>query len=77
MGGIPEVVKETVTGLLVRPRDETGIASAVLSLAADPGQRERMGKAAREHAHQFSLARMVEKIESLYEDLIREKRLDA
>jgi glycosyltransferase involved in cell wall biosynthesis len=77
VGGIPEVVKETVTGLLVRPRDETGIASAVLSLAADRAQRERIGKSAREHVQQFSLARMVEKIESLYEDLIREKRLDA
>jgi len=77
VGGIPEVVKETVTGLLVRPRDETGIASAVLSLAADRAQRERMGKAARDHAQQFGLARMVEKIEALYEELIREKRLDA
>ena len=77
VGGIPEVVKETVTGLLVRPRDETGIASAALSLAADATQRERMGKAARDHAQQFSLARMVEKIEALYEELIREKRLDA
>lgn len=77
VGGIPEVVNETVTGLLVRPRDETGIASAVLSLAADRAQRERMGEAARDHVQQFSLARMVGKIEALYEDLIREKRLDA
>ncbi|MCC6795081.1 MAG: glycosyltransferase family 4 protein [Candidatus Hydrogenedentes bacterium] len=77
VGGIPEVVNETVTGLLVRPRDETGIASAVLSLAADRAQRERIGIAARDHVQKFSLARMVEKIETLYEDLIREKRLDA
>ncbi|NUM55177.1 MAG: glycosyltransferase family 4 protein [Candidatus Hydrogenedentes bacterium] len=77
VGGIPEVLIETKTGLLVRPRDETGIASAVLSLAADPAQRERLGGAAREHAQQFSIARMVEQIESLYETLIREKRLDA
>ena len=77
VGGIPEVVIETKTGLLVRPRDETGIASAVLSLAADPAQRRRLGVAARGHAQQFGLSRMVEQIESLYESLIREKRLDA
>jgi glycosyltransferase involved in cell wall biosynthesis len=77
VGGIPEIIIETKTGLLVRPRDETGIASAVLSLAADPAQRRRLGVAAREHAQQFGLSRMVEQIESLYESLIREKRLDA
>lgn len=77
VGGIPEVVKETVTGLLVRPRDATGIASAVLALAADPAQRQRLGDAARQHAQRFGLERMVEQIESLYETLIREKRLDA
>lgn len=77
VGGIPEVVREAKTGLLVRPRDETGIASAVLSLAADPVQRKRMGEAAREHAHQFTLARMVDLIESLYETLAREKHIDA
>jgi glycosyltransferase involved in cell wall biosynthesis len=76
VGGIPEIVIETKTGLLVRPCDETGIASAVLSLAADPAQRARLGCAAREHAQQFGLSRMVEQIESLYESLIREKRLD-
>ena len=77
VGGIPEVVIETETGLLVRPRDETGIASAVLSLAADPAQRARLGNAARTHAQQFGLERMVESIESLYETLARENLRDA
>lgn len=77
VGGIPEVVREATTGLLVRPCDETGIASAVLSLAADPVLRKRMGEAAREHAKQFTLARMVGMIESLYETLVREKHIDA
>ncbi len=33
-GGIPEVVDEGVTGLLVPPRNHTAMADAIISLAA-------------------------------------------
>jgi starch synthase len=56
VGGIPEVVVDGETGLLVDYRDsdpaafEHGLAEAVNRLAADPGLAERMGRAGRERA---------------------------
>ena len=56
VGGIPEVVVDGVTGLLVPydPRDpqalESGLAQAVNALIADPARARAMGKAGRERA---------------------------
>ncbi|GMU92769.1 MAG: glycosyl transferase [Candidatus Hydrogenedentota bacterium] len=76
VGGIPEVVCDGVTGLLVRPRDATAIAAAVLALLDDAALRERMGRAAREFVRRYSVERMVARIEGLYDSLFKEKRLD-
>jgi starch synthase len=56
VGGIPEVVLDGVTGLLVPydPADpralETGLAAAVNALVADPERAEAMGRAGRARA---------------------------
>ena len=56
VGGIPEVVVDGVTGLLVAydPADpgalETGLADAINSLVADPERAEAMGRAGRARA---------------------------
>ena len=56
VGGIPEVVVDDVTGILVpydpgAPRElESGLAAAVNSLVADPARAAAMGKAGRERA---------------------------
>jgi glycosyltransferase involved in cell wall biosynthesis len=47
VGGIPEIIRPGVTGLLVRPRDEAQLAAAMASLLADPGAAARMGQEAR------------------------------
>jgi glycosyltransferase involved in cell wall biosynthesis len=44
-GGIPEVVEDGVTGLLVRPRDHAELARAIVSLLKDEKRRARMGDA--------------------------------
>jgi starch synthase len=46
-GGLPEVVEDGVTGLLVSPGDPAALAGAVGRLLADPGLRERLGRAGR------------------------------
>jgi len=48
LSGIPELVEDGVTGLLVEPRDATGLANALARLAADPGLGLRLGRAGRE-----------------------------
>ncbi|MDP3395047.1 MAG: glycosyltransferase family 4 protein [Methanoregula sp.] len=48
VGGIPEWVEDPKTGLLIPPGSPEQVAQAILTLAADPVLRSRMGSAARE-----------------------------
>jgi glycosyltransferase involved in cell wall biosynthesis len=66
-GGIPEVVVDGVTGLLVPPRDHHALAAALVRLLKDPALRERMGRAGFERVGtSFSAARMVDETLSVY-----------
>jgi glycosyltransferase involved in cell wall biosynthesis len=53
VGGIPDVVEDDVTGVLVEPDDVEGIASAIVRLLSDRALAERMGQSARERVKQF------------------------
>ncbi len=46
-GGIPEIVEDRVTGLLVRPLGTEAFAAAVVTLLRDPALRDRLGRAGR------------------------------
>jgi glycosyltransferase involved in cell wall biosynthesis len=50
VGGIPELVMDGRTGLLVRPGDERALADAVCRVLADPDLAEAWGRAGREVA---------------------------
>jgi glycosyltransferase involved in cell wall biosynthesis len=47
VSGIPELVRDGVTGLVVSPDDARALADAIGRLAADPALRARLGEAAR------------------------------
>ncbi|MFV1985835.1 MAG: glycosyltransferase family 4 protein [Gemmatimonadota bacterium] len=47
VGGLPEVVVDGETGVLVPPGDERALSTALGALLADPGARHRMGEAGR------------------------------
>jgi glycosyltransferase involved in cell wall biosynthesis len=49
VAGIPEVVTDGVTGLVVPPGDAPALAEALGALAADPGLRTRLGESARRY----------------------------
>ncbi len=67
VGGIPEVIEDGVTGLLVPPADPGALASAIGALADDPARADAMGLAARAAVEsRFSFERMVEACEQLY-----------
>jgi glycosyltransferase involved in cell wall biosynthesis len=69
-GGLPEVVEDGVTGLVVPRGDVDALASAMESLLADPARRRRMGAAGRERALRlFDWDRTAEQFEQLYRDI--------
>jgi len=47
LSGIPEIVRDEETGLLVEPGDSKGLEEALARLASDSGTRQRFGQAAR------------------------------
>lgn len=59
-GGLPEVVADGETGLLVPPHDEPALASALVTLLRDPARRAAMGAAGRARViREFSVDAMV------------------
>lgn len=71
VGGIPEVVVQGETGLLVPPEDPEALASAVAEVLDHPDRARRMGEAGRKRVvDRFSVARMVQGNLDIYEELI-------
>ncbi len=67
VGGIPEVVADGVTGLIVPPRDERALAAAVNALVREPGRAASLGARGRERAvAEFGWARIAAQTADLY-----------
>jgi glycosyltransferase involved in cell wall biosynthesis len=67
VGGIPEVIEDGVTGLLVPPGDSQALAETTLRLLRDPGLRECMGRAGRERVMaEFTVERVMKQTLDVY-----------
>jgi glycosyltransferase involved in cell wall biosynthesis len=67
-GGVPDVVVDGQTGVLVPAGDGAALRRALRDLLARPSERARLGAAARAHAERhFDIARLVAAYLSLYE----------
>ena len=74
VGGIPGIVVDGETGLLIDPGQPGQLASAIEKLAAQPALRATMGTAGRDRAlADFSDARYVQDIENLYRGVIEQR----
>lgn len=74
VGGVPDIVLDGQTGFLAPPNDAPALAALILkALTADLPQ---LGRAGRQLvAEKFALTRLVNDIEQLYEDLLKDKGL--
>ena len=73
VGGIPETVKDGVTGILVRPGDPKALAEAISSLLKNPRLRLQMGEAGRKFVQEnFDWNDCTAKMEEVYNSLIQE-----
>ena len=75
VGGLPEVVRDGVDGLLVPPADAPRLAEAIASLFADPVRARHLGAAARARArNEFHVDDLVAGTAALYDALLRKGR---
>jgi glycosyltransferase involved in cell wall biosynthesis len=67
--GIPELVEDGASGLLVAPGNRDELASALQRLIEDDGLRRALGRAARERVvSQFDLWRSARQLRAAFED---------
>jgi glycosyltransferase involved in cell wall biosynthesis len=70
IGGIPEVVEDGVTGLLVPPQDPTALAAAIERVLADPAAAAARARAARKRCEErFSRETSIGRLLALYDEL--------
>lgn len=76
VGGNLEVVRDGVTGFLVPPSDPAALGAAMLGLMALPeAERRAMGARGQDHVRQhYGLARVVDRYEAAYRQVLRRKR---
>jgi starch synthase len=75
VGGIPEVVADGETGLLVPPDDPAALAESINALTRDPDRARAMGAAGRERAATlFDWGRIAQQTAELYRSVVAAHR---
>jgi glycosyltransferase involved in cell wall biosynthesis len=75
VGGIPEMITDGVTGLLVPPHDADALAAAIVRLLRDHPYADTLGRAGHDLVHdKFCIDQMVDAIQGIYEEGARAVR---
>ncbi len=75
VGGIPEMVEDGITGLLVPPRDAEALATAIVRLLRDHPLADTLARAGHDLVHErFCIELMVAAVEAIYDDGARALR---
>ncbi len=75
VGGVPELIEDGVTGFIAEPYDPESIAQGFLRALEDPAKTIEMGRQAQDDAIQkYSISRLVNDLEGLYETLLKSKQ---
>ena len=73
-GGVPEVVADGETGIIVEPGDPEALARGMEALLRDPERAREMGEHGRRRAAQlFDVSLMLDRTKEVYADLLRSK----
>jgi glycosyltransferase involved in cell wall biosynthesis len=71
IGGIPEVVDDGYTGLLVKPKDSDALTKAINTLLNAPDLAQKMGiNGRKKYQELFTLKYMIKRMEEMYEGCI-------
>jgi glycosyltransferase involved in cell wall biosynthesis len=74
VGGLPDMVTDEETGLLVPPRDARALASAIERVLADRQLGQSLAASAATRLEQFTIRTVAERFAGLYEQLISARR---
>ncbi len=75
VGGNPEVVQDSISGLLVPPCDERALADAIVSVLGDPVRSGSFAKAGRQVVEtEFSRETMATRVHDLYRGIVDESK---
>ena len=75
VGGIPEMIDDGRTGLLVPPRDPDALAAAITRVLNDHVFAERLGRAGHDLVHErFCVEQMVRAVETIYDEAVADER---
>ncbi len=69
VGGLPDIVANNETGVLVPVGDVRALREALVALAADKKRQRAMAKAAVKRAPQFMAGSVLDRVESVYEEV--------
>jgi glycosyltransferase involved in cell wall biosynthesis len=73
-GGLPELIEDGVSGLIVPPADAAALAEALCRLLQNSGLRQRMGRAARQRVEErFSVEAVVPRMLDLYRCVLQRR----
>lgn len=71
LGGLPEIIQNHETGILVSEEDPQGFADAIEQIITNPEQASEMGQAAHRRIQEhFTLPRYVEAYDHLYQQIV-------
>ena len=74
VGGIPEIIDDGATGLLVPVGDAAALTAALRSLLDDPARAAALGAAGRAHVERrFGHAAFRDRLRALYDDVLRSR----
>ena len=69
--GVPEVIEDGVSGLLVTPGDTTELEAALRRLSLNPELRRKLGEGLQRKTESYTVAQMAEGVEGAYRSLLR------
>jgi glycosyltransferase involved in cell wall biosynthesis len=70
VGGIPEIVRDEDTGLLVSPGDHADLAEAICRILGDPQLSTKLATSAKLSARRYTIERTVNELENFYNDVV-------
>ena len=74
ISGIPVVVKDGETGILVKEKNVSELAGALITLLIDPQKRERLGRAGQQRIlKELTWDKIIEQFKDIYQDCVKHK----